>query len=71
MEIPESQDSRDARIQQLWQKLDPQKKGELDLTGLRKGLSRIDHREQASDLSFLFSLEMLTNRSVYSTQKRG
>lgn len=49
MEIPESQNSRDARIQQLWQKLDPQKKGELDLNGLRKGLSRIDHREQACE----------------------
>ncbi|TVY23412.1 Calcium-binding mitochondrial carrier [Lachnellula hyalina] len=49
MEIPESQDSRDARIQQLWQKLDPQKKGELDLTGLRKGLSRIDHPLKNAD----------------------
>lgn len=45
MDIPESQNSRDARIEQLWQKLDPQKKGELDINGLRKGLSRIDHRE--------------------------
>ncbi|TVY85042.1 Calcium-binding mitochondrial carrier protein SCaMC-2 [Lachnellula suecica] len=43
MEIPESQNSRDARIEQLWQKLDPQKKGELDVNGLRKGLSKIDH----------------------------
>ena len=60
MEIPESQNSRDARIEQLWQKLDPQKKGELDLNGLKKGLSRIDHREQASYPSFLTSLELLT-----------
>jgi solute carrier family 25 phosphate transporter 23/24/25/41 len=45
MEIPESQNSRDARIEQLWQKLDPQRKGELDVNGLRKGLSRIDHRK--------------------------
>ncbi|KAF4628020.1 hypothetical protein G7Y89_g10133 [Cudoniella acicularis] len=38
MEIPESQNSRDARIEQLWHKLDPQNKGELDLNGLRKAL---------------------------------
>jgi solute carrier family 25 phosphate transporter 23/24/25/41 len=44
MEIPESQNARDARVEQLWQRLDPQKKGELDLNGLKKGLRRIDHR---------------------------
>ncbi|RDL37343.1 Mitochondrial carrier [Venustampulla echinocandica] len=38
MLVPESQNSRDARIEQLWTKLDPQKKGELDLNGLRKAL---------------------------------
>jgi solute carrier family 25 phosphate transporter 23/24/25/41 len=45
MESPESQNARDARIEQLWQRLDPQKKGELDLNGLKKGLGRIDHRK--------------------------
>ncbi|KAH6711113.1 mitochondrial carrier domain-containing protein [Leptodontidium sp. MPI-SDFR-AT-0119] len=43
MEPPESQNSRDARIEKLWKKLDPQSKGELDLNGLKKGLTRIDH----------------------------
>ncbi|KAG4444432.1 hypothetical protein IFR05_000023 [Cadophora sp. M221] len=43
MELPESQNSRDARIEKLWKKLDPQSKGELDLNGLKKGLTRIDH----------------------------
>jgi solute carrier family 25 phosphate transporter 23/24/25/41 len=45
MDVPEPQNSRDARIEQLWLKLDPQRKGELDLNGLQKGLRRIDHRE--------------------------
>jgi len=45
MEKTESQNSRDARIEVLWRKLDPQKKGELDLNGLKKGLNRIDHRK--------------------------
>jgi solute carrier family 25 phosphate transporter 23/24/25/41 len=44
MHIPESQNSREIRIEQLWSKLDPQKKGEIDLNGLRKGLQAIDHR---------------------------
>jgi hypothetical protein len=45
MHIPESQNSRDLRIEKLWSKLDPQKKGEIDVNGLRKGLHAIDHRE--------------------------
>ncbi|KAH6679551.1 mitochondrial carrier domain-containing protein [Halenospora varia] len=49
MEIPESQNSRDDRIEHLWNKLDPQKKGELDLNGLRKGLCRIDHPLKNAD----------------------
>lgn len=47
MELPESQNSRDARIEALWKQLDPHSKGELDLNGLRKGLKRIDHRKQS------------------------
>ncbi|KAH8803939.1 mitochondrial carrier domain-containing protein [Hyaloscypha sp. PMI_1271] len=43
MEFPESQNSRDGRIEHLWKKLDPQNKGELDFNGLKKGLIRIDH----------------------------
>ncbi|KAG9228403.1 calcium dependent mitochondrial carrier protein-like protein [Amylocarpus encephaloides] len=49
MHIPESQNSRDARIEQLWSKLDPQKKGELDINGLRKGLHKIDHPLKNAD----------------------
>lgn len=41
----ETQNARDARIEDLWQKLDPQSKGKLDINGLKKGLARIDHRE--------------------------
>jgi len=40
----ETQNERDVRIEILWQKLDSQKKGKLDLAGLKKGLSKIDHR---------------------------
>jgi solute carrier family 25 phosphate transporter 23/24/25/41 len=45
MELPESQNSRDARIEHLWRQLDPQNKGELDFNGLKKGLTKIDHRK--------------------------
>ncbi len=48
MEFPESQNSRDARIEHLWRKLDPQNKGELDFNGLKKGLTKIDHRKYSS-----------------------
>jgi solute carrier family 25 (mitochondrial phosphate transporter), member 23/24/25/41 len=47
MELPETENSRDARILHLWKKLDPQNKGELDFNGLKKGLIRIDHRKQS------------------------
>lgn len=43
MDIPESQNSRDARIEELWKKLDTQNKGEIDLKGLQRGLKIIDH----------------------------
>jgi hypothetical protein len=47
MEVNESQNSKDERTLQLWKKLDPQNKGELDFNGLKKGLIRIDHRKQS------------------------
>jgi solute carrier family 25 phosphate transporter 23/24/25/41 len=51
MELPESQNSRDARIEALWKSLDPQGRGELDINGLQKGLRKIDHPlKNASDL---------------------
>lgn len=42
--MEESQNQRDARLEQLWQKLDYQHKGELDWKGLQRGLRKIDHR---------------------------
>ena len=51
MELPESANSRDARIEALWKELDPQGRGELDINGLQKGLRKIDHPlKNASDL---------------------
>ena len=51
MEVLESQNLRDARIEALWKSLDPQGKGELDINGLQKGLRKIDHPlKNASDL---------------------
>lgn len=45
LEMEESQNQRDARVEQLWRRLDYQSKGELDWKGLQKGLKRIDHRQ--------------------------
>jgi solute carrier family 25 phosphate transporter 23/24/25/41 len=45
MEMTESQNQRDARVEQLWKKLDYQGKGELDWKGLQRGLRKIDHRQ--------------------------
>lgn len=44
MNMEESQNQRDKRVEELWKKLDPQGTGELDLKGLQKGLRKIDHR---------------------------
>lgn len=44
-ELKESQNQRDARVEELWVRLDPKRVGELDLKGLRNGFKRIDHRE--------------------------
>jgi solute carrier family 25 phosphate transporter 23/24/25/41 len=45
VEMEESQNERDRRVEELWKKLDPTGQGELDFKGLQKGLRRIDHRE--------------------------
>ncbi len=45
MQMEESQNERDKRVEELWKKLDPTGQGELDFKGLQKGLRRIDHRE--------------------------
>jgi solute carrier family 25 phosphate transporter 23/24/25/41 len=44
----ESQDDREKRLQKLWKKLDTRDEGQLDLAGLKKGLKKMDHREQTS-----------------------
>jgi Ca2+-binding EF-hand superfamily protein len=41
----ESTNAQDARIEHLFQALDVEKKGFLDLENLRAGFKRIDHRE--------------------------
>lgn len=64
MELAESQNQRDARIEQLWKRLDFQRKGELDWKALQKGLKKIDHRQPPLSIPiqppsfFLLSLAM-------------
>lgn len=43
----ESQNSKDARVEKLWRKLDTEGKGELDLNGLKQGMIKINHRQLA------------------------
>lgn len=45
MEVDESQNQRDKRVEDLWRQLDPQGTGHLDFKGLQKGLKKIDHRQ--------------------------
>lgn len=45
LEMEESQNQRDARVEALWRKLDYQRKGELDWKALQRGLKKIDHRQ--------------------------
>lgn len=44
MHIPESQNEKDARVENLWRHLDPKETGEIDLKGLRQGLKTLNHR---------------------------
>lgn len=44
MHIPESQNQKDARVENLWKHLDPKETGEIDLKGLRQGLKTLNHR---------------------------
>jgi solute carrier family 25 phosphate transporter 23/24/25/41 len=34
----------DARVEKLWKTLDASNRGYLDLSGLRRGLEKMDHR---------------------------
>lgn len=45
LNMAESQNQRDARVEALWRRLDYQNKGELDWQALQKGLKKIDHRQ--------------------------
>ncbi len=40
----EDQAAQDARVEELWRKLDTRNEGQLNLGGLKKGLTKIDHR---------------------------
>lgn len=42
--LGESQNQRDARVEHLWDKLDPGRTGELDFKALQRGFRKIDHR---------------------------
>ncbi|CAG9956185.1 unnamed protein product [Clonostachys rosea f. rosea IK726] len=47
--LEESQNQRDARIEELWFRLDPGRTGELDFKALREGFRRIDHPLKNAD----------------------
>lgn len=50
------QKALDARVEKLWQTLDTQKKGHLDVRGLKKGLKTIDHRSSTKSRADLTAL---------------
>ena len=37
----------DARVEKLWKTLDLAGKGYIDLSGLKKGLNKLDHRKHS------------------------
>ncbi|KAI0483978.1 mitochondrial carrier [Xylariaceae sp. FL0804] len=49
LEMEESQNQRDARVEHLWKRLDFQSQGKLDWKGLQRGLKRIDHPLKNAD----------------------
>ncbi|EFQ32997.1 hypothetical protein CGRA01v4_00524 [Colletotrichum graminicola] len=49
MEVDESQNQRDKRVEDLWRQLDPNGSGHLDFKGLQKGLKKIDHPMKNAD----------------------
>ena len=46
----ETKEHRERRIEELWKTLDTSGKGELDFNGFRKGLKKIDHRMETSNI---------------------
>ncbi|KAI1858634.1 hypothetical protein JX265_010727 [Neoarthrinium moseri] len=49
MQMDETQNQRDARVEALWKRLDYQRKGELDWKALQRGLKKIDHPLKNAD----------------------
>lgn len=47
--MAESGDEQEARLQELWKKLDTKKKGTLDLPALKNGLQQINHPLKDAD----------------------
>jgi solute carrier family 25 (mitochondrial phosphate transporter), member 23/24/25/41 len=45
----ETEEHREKRIHELWRKLDTSAAGQIDLTGLKKGLKKIDHPLKNAD----------------------
>ncbi len=50
----EDQTAQDARVNKLWKTLDTRNEGRLNLNGLKKGLSNINHRMYHPVLSSSF-----------------
>ena len=40
----EDQRAQDARVKKLWQDLDVKREGQLNINGLKQGLTKLDHR---------------------------
>lgn len=51
----ESPDERDARTLSLWRKLDTEREGSLDVRALKRGLKKLDHREQRLSYKVLWN----------------
>lgn len=49
-ETHETQDEQNARLRDLWQKLDTKKKGTLDLPALKYGLQKMNHPLKDADV---------------------
>ncbi|KAJ5356683.1 hypothetical protein N7517_011292 [Penicillium concentricum] len=62
MASEESKDERDKRVAKLWETLDTRREGHIDLTGLKKGLKKIDHPlKNADDMVLSVVREVDTN----------
>jgi hypothetical protein len=68
--LREPQNSRDARVEELWSSLEPDHTGELDLKGLKKGLRRIDHRKRGSLLASSHWTEILMRNCSHEECRR-